>query len=695
LLSISDDFSAFLNNADMLSKAHGKKSNVLLDDIFIYPELKKMDESRDYETTVNSESILNDILQSPKMVIAGQNQSGKTTICKVIFRALKSKNYIPIYVFDKDLSFKGHLENKIKSAFQDQYIGMDFDELWALRKERIVPIIDNFHFAKEKERHVDYLAEFPIQIIVVDDVFGLNIKNESVVREYCHYEIKELSPSLRNRLIEKWVMLDDYADQVNNARYEVLDKTTELVNESLGKVIGSGVMPAFPFFIITVMSVNDLYGNSMDQEITSQGHCYQALIYLYLRKSGVKNDDIDTFINFLTELAFYCYKNKKRGLSQIDYEEFLVLYKESFNMPVTEEKLMKILLDTKIISQDGLGYYFFSYEYIFYYFVAKLLSEDINKNKAQIEDILLNLHTDENSYIAIFISHHSKDSNILDEITLNACELFEKFEPAKLDVKETEYLDKNLGNIVQEMLPPASRSPEYEREKRLLEQDKADEESRLAKVEAIEDDKLSVELRRSIKTVEVMGKIIKNRAGSLGKDRLKEIFKEGMEVHLRILTSYFESIQAEEKETIEYISGVIRSINEKSETEMSQEDLEKLSGVVYWNMNFYFIILLVNKVVHSLGSSKLTNIIDEVCDDVNTPMSFLVKQGVHMWYRKTLQINEIVEKVEEDTFSRTAQKVLQHMVVDHSSMHLIKHKDRQRIESKLKIATNTLIKSTN
>jgi len=51
----------------------------------------------------------------------------------------------------------------------------------------------------------------------------------------------------------------------------------------------------------------------------------------------------------------------------------------------------------------------------------------------------LNLHKDENAYIAIFISHHSKNAYILDEIILNAQCLFDKYKSATLSKEELSF----------------------------------------------------------------------------------------------------------------------------------------------------------------------------------------------------------------------------------------------------------------
>jgi len=472
-------------------------------------------------------------------------------------------------VSDKDALYLGKLDNKISLAFSEQYEGVSIGEV---NNERIVPIVDDFHFAKHKEKNVQDLSSYQHQVIVVDDIYSLNIKDESIIQSYTHFKIKELSPSLRNKLIEKWTDLTEYNENRKNNQYRNIDKTTELVNVSLGKMIGSGIMPAYPFFILSVISTSETFGKSLDQEITSQGYCYQALIYLYLRKEGVNNEEIDTYINFLTEFSFFFYMAKKTELSDIEFNSFMKQYLDKYNLPIKQEALLDKLQKTNIIICDSCGNYSFCYPYLYYFFVAKYLSEHIDNNKKIIYEIIENLHKDENSYIAIFISHHSKSACILDEITINACGLFEKHDSATLNKDEIKFLDDQVDVIVKEVLPPTTSTPEKERAKRLEIQDE-DEQLRGASDEndSQDDDDLEIDLRRSIKTVEVMGRIIKNRAGSLEKERLESIFEEAMKVHLRILTSYFELVEKDEEEVVEYIINRVRKIIEDKEEQRRSE----------------------------------------------------------------------------------------------------------------------------
>ncbi|GAI46665.1 unnamed protein product, partial [marine sediment metagenome] len=62
-------------------------------------------------------------------------------------------------------------------------------------KERIIPIIDDFYFAKNKEKHIKDLSIYPRCIVVVDEIFGINIKDEKLIGSFTHLKIRELKPS--------------------------------------------------------------------------------------------------------------------------------------------------------------------------------------------------------------------------------------------------------------------------------------------------------------------------------------------------------------------------------------------------------------------------------------------------------------------------------------------------------------------
>jgi len=389
-LKITEKFKSFLQDTGMLTKAHSQKERVFLDDIFVYPELVKYDYLREYKEKISSEELLKNLLDYPKVVIAGEDQSSKTTLCKIIFKDLRKKNFIPVYVSDERTYFSGKLENKILRSLHEQYERADIKKI---DKERIIPIIDNFHFAKNKEKLIKVLSKYSCCIVVVDDIYSLNIEDEKLIRSFDYFKIRELKPSLRYELIKKWEYLTDKQIidiHTENILYQNIDKKTELINSTLGKIIGRGIMPAYPFFILSAIITYETFATPLDQEITSQGYCYQAFIYFYLRKQGVRNDEIDIYMNFLTELSFYFYKEKKPELSPDNFTSFMNSYSEKYNLPIKQGTLLKNI--GQIVSVDSFNNYSFRYLYLYYFFVAKYLAEHIEDSgiKKEIKRIMRN-----------------------------------------------------------------------------------------------------------------------------------------------------------------------------------------------------------------------------------------------------------------------------------------------------------------
>ena len=698
-LKITEQFSSFLQDAELLTKAHSQKGKIILDDIFIYPDLDKYDSLGEEKETENAEQLIENICKYSKILIAGENQSGKTTLCKRIFNELRKKDFVPVYVSDKDNQHKGGLEANILESYKEQYQNTSISEI---NKRRIVPIIDNFHLAKHKEKYISDLSSYQHQIIIVDDIFSLNFEDENLISSFTQFKIREFAPLLRNQLIQRWTQLTDKNHTSENDKYKNIDETTELINATLGL----GIVPKYPFFIISIISTYETFQQPLEKEITSQGYCYQALIYIYLRKQEVKNDEIEIYINFLTEFAFYLYKEQKNELSVTEFDDFINQYSDKYILPIEQEILLNKLKQSQIIKLDSFNNTSFCYEYIYYFFTAKYLAEHLKDNKDIIESIVNNLHKDENAYIAIFTSHHSKNSSILDDIELNAMCLFDKYKPATLRKEELTFFDKKANIIVNAALPSHSSNPEKERIERLKHQGIAEEkdknkQGKLSKEG--DENSLAIELRRSIKTVEVMGRIIKNRAGSLEKSRLEAIFKEAVEVYLRILTSFFDVIKNEngEKEITDFIADRLNKIIEKKAEERRDEGkkareldkdiLEKISKEIFWNSNFFFVYGLMRKIINSLGSNKLIEIVEKICNKENTPAYFLIKHGISMWYNKNLLHEDIIKNINNNEFSETAKKTMRFMVVDHCSMHSIKISDKQKIANKLNIPLQRLL----
>jgi hypothetical protein len=695
--SITMSFQKYLDDAEMLRNAHSQKNTVNISDIFVFPNLSKINYDDEKEDTISSENtFLDQFFNLEKILIAGESQSGKTTLCKKIYLKLRSRNLFPIYIYDKTLRFDGHISKKIEMAFYEQYENISISDI---EIDKFIIIIDGFHFAsmQKKQRILKDIEKYLYHVVVVDDIFALNINDENLTKKYYRYRLDQFGPILRNELIKKWILLtDDKSSQAyqDNDFYKKVEHATELVNIGLGKIINSGVMPSYPLFILSILSNHEAFEKPLDQEITSQGYCYQALIYISLRKQGVKNDEIDTYINFLSVLAYHFFSKNISEISEEEFADFLCHYKDKYYLPIDVNTLLANLQAHRMVIKTSINNYRFFYPYLYYYFVAKYFSDHLIEKKDEISRIVEKLHKDENAYITIFISHHTKNYTLLNEIVYNAMVLFEKNKETTLSKTELTFFDTELDIVAKAALPKQT-SPETERQKQLELQEKQEREINEKKdvIEEKEDD-YSEDLRRSLRTVEVMGIITKNRIGSLEKHMLEEIITEAINVNLRILSSFFDIIKEKEtqQEMIRYISNQLQDLKDEKNHNISNEKLEREAKKIFWNLNFGAILGIIMKTIKSIGSDKLQKIIENVCDKQNTSVHLLIKHGVFMWYGKTIKVDKIIKEMKRKDFSLTANEILKYLIVYHCMFHNINSEDKNKLQSKFNISSKGLLK---
>ena len=279
---------------------------------------------------------------------------------------------------------------------------------------------------------------------------------------------------------------------------------------------------------------------------TSYGYCYQTLIHQALNNAGVSKDDIDSYINIITELAFHMFTMKTDSISEIDFEAYYGEYKKKFVAPGFETATSK-LLNSKIFKQDS-GSFCFGYKYILYFLAAKKIAEMIERpeGKAIVKELYDNLHKEKNANILVLITHHTKNQSFIEESILTSMMLFENTLPITLEKNCNYYklLDEILNEIKQDVLE-MNRDPTEERKKELLAQDRLERKTNQNNDEGSDFDvnEMTVPFLKAFRSIEIVGQIIKNRKGSLQKPILKEMLIELYNTGFRMVSYLGEMIK--------------------------------------------------------------------------------------------------------------------------------------------------------
>ncbi|MBK2266559.1 TIR domain-containing protein [Francisella philomiragia] len=681
-ISLSGEISNFINSSEEFKKSHSKKEILSLNDIFISPKLEIHNDNEDVEEIDFDEIDYNNY---KKIIISGESRSGKTTLCKYIFKKLFNMGKLPIYIKNTEMD-SPKLRKILEKRANIQYIKNDI--AYSDIKKNVVPILDDFYKLdiKRQNKYIKELQEYDYSIVIFDDSYNLNIEEQTDKLEYNHFNIAELGPLKRAEIIHKWNSLSD--DLSTNESYKKNDLAEAEVTASLGKIIGKGIIPSYPFYILSILRNGESL-EIINENVTSQGHFYQTLIFLSLSKY-TKSDNIDVYINFLSELSCFLFKKNKKRINTVEYNEFIETYTAEYNLPIDNKIIENCLKNAQILEFISLGISF-KYDYMYYYFIGKYFADNADENKKNIYHIFKNLHKNENAYISIFIFHHSKNTSLLREIENLSKELFKDFTPLTLRKNETEEFDKEINYIIEAKLPDKNNSPQANRHKKLQIQEEIEKKENNSIEENDDKSHLQTEIRRSIKTAEVIGNILKNRAGSLKKTEIKSILLSGISIHLRLVKSYFDFVNNEEKQesVISFIEHKIDLM--KEELNIDIEDKKELAKKLFWNINFMMIIGAIKKITHSLASENLKPAIIDVCNELDSPISFIIKQEVFMSYSKNIDIDTIIHEFNKKDFSLAAQKAMKHLIIDYCLFHDIKYKERAEIDSKLGISSKKIL----
>lgn len=688
----TQEFNNFLEDTDIFKTSHRSKNTLLLSDIFIYPQLRKYRIDEDKDEDIDSEDIFDESKEYKYVFIYGDDQTGKTALLKKIIQSLLEKYFIPFY-FSPEEDFEGHVFNILVRKFKQVFITELSDEkikrFLIENKEKIILLFDDLHKINNKKNIIEKISIFSKIICTVDLIYNLDVEINTIHDQIVKFTIKEFSPKKRYALIKKWLYLDeDIKTSEEPEKIKEIDKKAEQIEIITGKSLNGGIMPSYPFLILSILSNVETLNRPLNQQITSYGYCYEALIIIAFTKIGLKTDDeIAGCINFLSHFAYKLFKEEAYESNADDFVLFLKSYEKNIALPFKKEIFIKKLEKSRLLIKTSLGTYRFDYKYIYYYFVAKYLSDNNNIAISEIKCLCTNIHKDENAYIVIFYSHNNKSDEFYKILLDEANNVFAANEIISLNKDDTKFFDTSYKEVLNVALPNKNHNYKTEREKRL--ETKNEKEYSEYHENSLDDsaDDYSKNLRKSIKLVEAIGLIAKNRCTSIEKSKVKELLLAAINLSLRGLDSFFCLFKNPDVQNafIDFFSDAIKK-EILREQETDYEKCKKIARNFFWGINFLYVYIIIQKTVHSIGSERIIPFMKDIADKDLTPSNELILEGIKIIYGKNLDKLHLFQYIKDKNTSELAKTILRIFVVDFCKMNPIKHySDIQQLSDKMQI----------
>lgn len=698
-ITLTDDFYTWLTDAGIQIKHPATTNSISLNELFIYPDVEVINyltsESIDKMVRKNLKDILFEE-ENKRIFMLGQEIYGKTTICKIAYTEYYNQGFIPIFIEGNDIkqTSKEEIEKLIKKHFSQQYGEGKLDEFVQKPRESIVIIIDNLDLSKLNPKFkaifIDNLNSLYERILITASELQqfeeiLNPELYSQQEDYLNLKLLPLGNKLRLELIEKWNNIGDYLYLDEQNKVQRIQKGVTLTKE----IIGNNFVPSIPFFILTILQT--IESDETNIKDSAYGHYYEYLIKSQLIAIRLNNEDLDAFYNYISYLAYYCFNNSLKFLSHKDLNTFHIAYNDKYKLNTDINSNIDLLTKASILKKYG-SEYEFKYKYVYYYFVAKYLTDKLiqaDDDLVEIEEIIKKmcntLYNEENSNIVMFLSHLSKHKLILNSVLENARDIFKLISITKLE-KDIEPLNSLITDIPKFVLE--NRNILEERKKRSEIEDQAAEEyaiTTLNSTEEINDDDdinkefdLVANINWALKTLEIMGKILKNYYGSISAVKRVEITEEIYSLSLRSLNIFLTNFIEKKESIIELLQKSLKDFEQSSD-----EKLEHSASRLLFNIITSITEFFISKVSDSSGSSKIIETYEEVLNKNHYLSVKLIDIAIKLNHGHSIPFKDIEEILPEIKTNYLVKTLLSKLVIDYIYMFPVEYKDRQRVSALL------------
>ena len=256
------------------------------------------------------------------------------------------------------------------------------------------------------------------------------------------------------------------------------------------------------------------------------GYLYESLVMSSLSKisasySTAGSYDID--IGILSELSFDMLRRKKTSFSNEQMENVVLSIGNRHLIQVSSSAFIQRMVAARIISVDSSSgdTYRFMYPYIFYYFCGRYIAYHISESVVQevVEYMSARLYNEVFGNIIIFVCHFANNSDIIDDVLINAYDTLEEYDTFDFTKKNPTL--EEIKDAIEVFIPKTVASSDEDvltnKETQLEKMDEVGiNDGTIIRSEDTIDDDVSEQEKdltavvAALKTIDVLGEILQN-----------------------------------------------------------------------------------------------------------------------------------------------------------------------------------------
>ena len=638
------------------------QQDVRIDDIFVFPNIT---EARSPESSVTSFERMLSLGQH--LAIRGDYRSGKTTICRKLFLD-QTESDNPVLMFTgRELTSTIQHEDLIYRKFHETFNG-SFPQWQKLPGKML--IVDDLD-SSSRLSFISFAKTYFESVIITmsEDEYLAFFKDEQQLASFKILTIDSLKHSQQETLIRKWKNLS--SDSITDGTIDQLEDRLNSI------VLDKKVVPRFPFYILSILQTYEAFMPQAIQ-ITAFGHCYHALITAQIIGAGIQVDDVDSAFNFLSHFAYYLFV-RNRGSSGDSFKQFVERYRSKFVMK--NSVLHRITNGARpLLQQDETGYRF-RYPYAYYFLLGYYFARHRDERDKYIKEILEYSYVRDNTFIIIFTIHHAYDNDLIEGILQRTRDAFGGRKIASLDNHEVKMLEKALLDIPKDVVSRRSV-----KEERRIEREGRDEaESIRIKSDMQKDEAINGrnDVLLSLKNMEILGQILRNKYGSLPVDELGEIVSTIADAGLRLVGVLIDrdGIVAFE----DFISEMVKEAESDTESAVLDDIRARFRTFV-----IFLVHILLKRIADLIGNKELRKVVRNVVRSKETIAYDLIGTFFVLGSADSIDANLVAEVIQslgrcDRARNKIARRLASLETQRYLNTHWVNPQLRQRLYAALEI----------
>lgn len=685
LYELNDEFIKTLKDPGA-NFSHSAKKQLLIDDIFVWPELLCIDDPGLVKKHISGSHLENVQNLDSGIFIKGDEKTGKSTLLKQYFSSYFERGYLPLYFrgsWFKPLHQSEPLK-AIKFALEKEYKRNSHHSWLQQSKIKRILLLDDVDSSTLTSDALSkclssLFGYFSAIIATAKDGSAamdlLSIDRVEALNRFIQYEIREFGHKKRFELVCKWAEIGGKEEDSSAKWMATIDKW----EKDLTTAVGRQFVPAVPIFLLTLLQSIES-GRVADLQNSAFGHYYQFLVTSALQNVGIEREQWGEIINYCANLSWFMHSSGEKNISERCFENFNESFSEEFTKVVFAQRMRELIEAGLLAKLDG--EINFKYPYLYYYFLGQYFADRMHER--DIENVIISLcedlHLRENANILLFTSHHTKSPIIYEKIALALDRCFDQeavfcFER---DVKILNSLVESAPELIyQEESTNATRS-------RLREDQDRNNGSSTQEEEISSGTDIVAAITRLFRGMEILGQFLKNHYGSTKNSVKNELINK---LFLSALRGLHGTAMLLTEDTEALADHLERVLAERQPT-LGKDALKTRARRIVFDIVGIITYGFVQKAVSAVGSSYLKSNLEEVVDKSGTlaysliEMSYLLDLPETIPFIKLKRLNKLVEK------NIFASSLLRSMALRHLHLFKVTYKEKQKLCAELGITLN-------